>query len=228
MGWGDEPLGKKVTFWGGENPGVVIGVVKDFNASSLRHAQEPMFLVKGHWRSGFLQIRLTGEDVQGTIALVNEVWSRYDGSNPFEYFFLDQKFNEQYKADVTQNRLLAVLAYVSVFISFLGIVGLAAFTATQRTKEIGVRKVLGASFPDIILLLSKGTLMIVVISSIAVLPLSYWAVTGWLEGFAYTFEPGVRLYAMITASSLTLVLLTIIIQSTNAALRNPSETLKHE
>src|SRR6185369_15498002 len=132
MGWGDNPLGKKVTFWGGENPGTVIGVVKDFNSSSLHQGIEPMFIVKGHWSTGYLQIRLAGEDLRNTINFIKEKWSRYNTNHAFDYFFLDQRFNEQYKEDITQNKLLLLLSYICVFISLLGLLGLTAFAATQR------------------------------------------------------------------------------------------------
>src|SRR5207344_2627162 len=99
----------------------VVGVVKDFNASSLHQKAEPMFIVKGHWHTGFLQIRLTGEDLPGAIAYVKEKWSSYDTEHPFEYFFLDQRFNEQYKEDITQNKLLSLLSFICIFISLLGL-----------------------------------------------------------------------------------------------------------
>ena len=228
MGWGDNPLGKKVTFWGGENPGTVIGVVKDFNSSSLHQNVEPMFIVKGHWETGYLQIRLTGQDLQATINFIKEKWSRYDTNHPFEYFFLDQRFNEQYKEDVIQNKLLSLLSYISIFISLLGLIGLSAFTATQRTKEIGVRKVLGASVPDIIFLLSKDVLVLVILSSLIVVPLSWWVITRWLENFAYRADLNYLLYLLITLSAAGLVFFVILLQSLRAAHSNPVNSLKYE
>mgnify|MGYP001558193029 FL=1 len=228
MGWGNDALGKKVTFWGGENPGTVIGVVKDFNASSLHLAVEPMFIVKGHWETGFLQIRLTGEDLQGTIDFVKKIWSRYDINHPFEYFFLDQRFNEQYKADITQNKLLLLLSYICILISLLGLVGLSAFTATQRTKEIGVRKVLGANIHHIILLLSRDVLILVVLSAILVVPVSWYVITHWMENFAYKMQLDYLLYLLTIMAALCLVFVTILLQSLKTARANPVESLKYE
>lgn len=228
MGWGDNALGKKVTFWAGENPGKVIGVVKDFNASSLHQKAEPMFIVKGHWRTGFLQIRLTGEDLQGSIAFVKEKMSQYDPNHPFEYFFLDQRFNEQYKEDTIQNKLLAILSYICIFISLLGLIGLSAFTATQRTKEIGVRKVLGATVSDVILLLSKDVLLLVALSAVLVIPASWYVITRWMENFAYKMQPDYLLYFLIIVTALGLVLLTILFQSFKTARANPVDSLKYE
>jgi putative ABC transport system permease protein len=228
MGWGDQALGKKVTFWGGENPGTVIGVVKDFNASSLRLKAEPMFIVKGHWNRGYLQIRLTGKDLSGTIEYVKKVWSRYDINHPFEYFFLDQRFNEQYKDDVVQNKLLSLLSYICIFISLLGLIGLSAFTATQRTKEIGVRKILGASIQDIIILLSTDVILLTMISSVLVIPLSWWVISKWLENFAYQTELNFLLYGIIGIAAMGLVFLVILFQSLKTANANPVDSLKYE
>jgi len=228
MGWGDNPLGKKVTFWGGENPGTVIGVVKDFNSSSLHQDVEPMFMVKGHWSTGYLQIRMTGEDLPGTINFIKEKWSRYDTNHSFEYFFLDQRFDEQYKEDTTQNKLLSLLSYICIFISLLGLVGLSAFSAAQRTKEIGVRKVLGASVPDIIVLLSKDILILVILSSLLVAPLSWWVITEWLESFAYRAHLNYLLYLLITILAAGFVFLVILLQSFKTANSNPVDSLKYE
>jgi putative ABC transport system permease protein len=228
MGWGNDALGKKVAFWGGQNPGKVIGVVKDFNASSLHREVEPMFIVKGHGSNDFLQIRLTGEDLEGAIAFVKEKYSHYGPNHPFEYFFLDQRFNEQYKEDITQNKLLAWLSYVCIFISLLGLVGLSAFTAAQRTKEIGVRKVLGANIPDIILLLSRDILILVILSSIIVIPFFYWVITTWLENFAYKGELNYLLYLMVMGTALGIVFLVILFQSLKTARSNPVDSLKYE
>ncbi|HTF18011.1 MAG TPA: ABC transporter permease [Chryseolinea sp.] len=228
MGWGNNALGKKVTFWGGENSGTVIGVVKDFHASSLHNKQEPMFIVKGHWGSGYQQIRLTGTDLPATIAYVKKVWSQYDTMHPFEYFFLDQRFNEQYNDDVMQSKLLGMLSYICIFICLLGLVGLSAFNAAQRIKEIGVRRVMGASVKDIILLMSGNTLGLVVLASVIALPLSWWTVSRWLDNFAYRTVLPYADFLWVTLAAMVLVFVTIAIQSLKAARANPTESLKYE
>ncbi len=228
MGWGNDALGKKVTFWEGMNPGKVIGVVKDFNASSLHYAQEPMFLVKGHWQRGFFQVRLTGQDMEETIQKIRRVWSRYDTNHPFEYFFLDQRFNEQYKADEIQNALLLTLSVICILISLLGVFGLSAFTAAQRTKEIGVRKVLGANIRDILLLLTRDVLMLVMIAAILVAPVSYWIVDQWLQNFSYRGPLSYWQYPGIMFITMLIVFMTAAAQSLKAAGSNPVESLKYE
>ncbi len=228
MGWGNDALGKKVTFWEGMNPGKVVGVVKDFNTSSLHQSVNPMFIVKGHWSTGYFQIRLRAGHIPQTLEYVKNKWSGIDPNHPFEYFFLDQRFNEQYKEDEVQNKLLSILSYICVFISLLGLIGLSAFTATQRTKEIGVRKVLGANIPDIIFLLSKEALSLIVISSILVIPFSYWIIKLWLQNFAYQMPLNYLLYGVVTIVALMLVFLTVLFQSLKTARCNPADSLKYE
>jgi putative ABC transport system permease protein len=227
MGWGDHPIGKKVAFWDHQNPGEIVGVVKDFNVNSLYQGIDPMVIVKGHWDTGYLQVRLSANDIPGAIEQVQKTWSKYD-PNPFEYFFLDQRFNEQYMADRTQNQLLSALSYICIFISLLGLLGLSAFTATQRTKEIGVRKVLGASLSDIILLLSKNTLGLVVIAALLMAPASWWTITVWLETFVYRMPLDYTLFIIVTFSALGLVGITIAIQSLKTGIANPVKSLKYE
>lgn len=227
MGWAENPIGKKMTFWGGENPGEVIGVVKDFHVNSLYQGIDPMVIVKGHWNTGFLHIRLTGHDIAGAVQLAERQW-RVHNESPFEYFFLDQKFNEQYKADVTQNKLLSLLSYVSIFISILGLIGLSAFVAVQRTKEIGIRKVLGAHVPDLILMLSRSTLLLVLVAAALIAPASWWVVTKWLETFVYRMPIDYTLYVLVTVSALAIVASVLSIQFVKTALSNPVTALKYE
>ncbi|HWA33192.1 MAG TPA: FtsX-like permease family protein, partial [Cyclobacteriaceae bacterium] len=228
MGWGDNALGKKVTFWEGMNPGTVIGIVKDFNASSLHYALEPMFIVKGHWQKGYFQVRVSADDLPGTIEKIRRIWSKYDAHHPFEYFFLDQRFNEQYKADETQNSLLAVLSYVCIFISLLGAFGLSAFAAAQRTKEVGIRKVLGADLADILILLTRDVLLLVLVAAVLVAPFSYWVVIRWLENFSYKGPLSYWQYPAVLLVTLIVVFLTVAIQSVRAARSNPVDSLKTE
>jgi putative ABC transport system permease protein len=228
MEWGDDALGKKVTFWEGMNPGTVIGLVKDFNASSLHYAQEPMFIVKGHWQKGYFQVRVSGEDLPGTIEKIKQVWSKHDADHPFEYFFLDQRFNEQYKADVIQNTLLSILAYICISISLLGAFGLSAFAASQRTKEVGVRKVLGADLADILILLTRDILLLVVVAAVLVAPVSYWVVMRWLQNFSYQGPLSFWQYPAIILMAIIVVFFTIAFQALRAAKSNPVDALKSE
>ncbi len=228
MGWGTDAVGKEMKFFHGEIPGHIVGVVKDFNFKSLHNAVEPLLIIKTGGESGYLHLKVEGDGLHETIAYVKSKWSQYDPNRPFEYFFLDQRFNEQYKADEIQNRLLSLLSYICIFISLLGLIGLSAFTAAQRTKEIGVRKVLGANIPDIIFLLSKDVLFLVILSSAIVIPFSLWVITLWMENFAYQTQLNYLLYFLVTVVAFGFVFLTVLVQSLKTARSNPVDSLKYE
>ncbi|HMJ69278.1 MAG TPA: ABC transporter permease [Cyclobacteriaceae bacterium] len=228
MGWGDKAIGKKMSFFIGQHPGTVVGVIKDFNMGSLHERIEPLFMIQGHWRPGFLHLRLSGDDIPGVVEHVKQKWSAIEPEHPFEYFFVDQKYDEQYKADITQNTLLTVLSYVCITISLLGLLGLSAFTAVQRTKEIGVRKVLGASVPGILILLSKDILLLVIFAAVLAIPVSWFVIDTWLQGFAYRTPFNYLLYATTLTGALAFVLLITAFQSLKTATANPVDSLKYE
>lgn len=228
MGWGDDALGKQVSFWGDQNHGKVIGVVKDFNVSALHIGIDPMFIIKGHYSPGNIHIKLTGEDIPETVASVKKVMSGFDNEHPFEYFFLDQKYDQQYKADVDRNIMLSILSYVCVFISLLGLLGLSAFSAVQRTKEIGIRKVLGANLGGILVLLSKDILLLVILASVVAMPLGWYVINGWLDGFAYRAPLNYLLFAIITIAAIMFVVFITALQSWKTATANPVDSLKYE
>lgn len=228
MGWGDDAIGKKMKFFVHDVMGTVVGVVKDFNVGSLHRPIEPMFMLKGFWEPGFVHLRLTGTDVPGVVEHVRKKWSAIESQYPFEYFFLDQKYDDQYKADVIQNRLLSILSYICIFISLLGLLGLSAFTAVQRTKEIGVRKVLGASVPGILLLLSKDILVLVLLAAVIAIPVSWFVIGEWLKAFAYRAPVNYLLFAFAVVASLLFVLLVTAFQSLKTAAANPVDSLKDE
>ena len=228
FGWTEQPLEKEIKFFHGEIPGHVIGVVKDFNFRSLHNPVEPLLIIKWNENEGYLQIRIDNRNLDQTIAFVKTVWDAHDPVHPFEFFFLDQRFDEQYKSDVQQNRLLSSLSYISVFISLLGLLGLSAYAAIQRTREIGVRKVLGASTQSIIMLLSRDIILLVALSSVIAMPLSWSAVKWWMEDFAFKTNLNYARYPLVTLVTLVLVVLVILVQSMKQASRNPTEALKHE
>ncbi len=185
-------------------------------------------IIKVGDESGYLHLKVDSENLPETIMYIKDKWAHFDPNHPFEYFFLDQRFNDQYKADEIQAKLLSLLSYICIFISLLGLVGLSAFNATQRTKEIGVRKVLGATIPDIIILLSKNVLFLVILSAILVIPASNWVITRWMANFAYHTELNYYLFLVITLAALSFVFLTVMVQSLKTARSNPVDSLKYE
>jgi putative ABC transport system permease protein len=228
MGWGDDPIGKRVKWFHGETDGQIIGLVKDFNYSSLHNTIEPLLIVKSRREGGFLHLKVAGTNLPQTLDWVQEKWAGYDPNHPFEFFFLDARFNEQYRADEVQYRLLSVLTYVCVFISLLGLLGLSAFNATQRTKEIGIRKVHGASTPRIVYLLFKDVMFLVIIASIVVIAPAYYVMSRWLGNFAYQTTLDYTTFAFAAIFALILAFLTVAFHSWKTALANPVDSLKYE
>lgn len=227
MGWGDKAVGKKVKFFHAEHDGQVIGLVKDFNFASLHNTIEPLIIIKAREEGGFVHLRLQG-NIPETLDMIREKWAVYDPNHPFEYLFLDQRFNEQYKQDETQYKLLSGLSGICIFISLLGLLGLSAFAASQRTKEIGIRKVHGASVPHIIYLLSKEVLVLVVLATVLVVPIAQYIISDWLGNFAYQAPINYGIFLVVALLALLFTFLAVAFQSLKTARTNPIEALKYE
>jgi putative ABC transport system permease protein len=228
MGWGEEPLGKKVRWFHGETDGKIIGMVKNFNFSSLHNPIEPLLIVKSRDEGGFLHLKVAGENLPETMQYIRDKWAGFDPNNPFEYFFLDQRFNEQYRADEIQYRLLTNLSYICIFISLLGLLGLSAFAAAQRTKEIGIRKVHGASIPRIIYLLFKDIMYLVIIAAVLVVVPAYYVIDQWMGNFAYQTTLNYSTFIIVAALALLFAFLTVAFHSLKTARTNPVDSLKYE
>ncbi|MCH8959901.1 MAG: ABC transporter permease, partial [Bacteroidetes bacterium] len=181
----DEVIGKPFRM---NSTGPVVGVMKDFHFEGLQKSLEP--LVMTVWPSwfGYVSLRLDAADLPETLAYVERTWQSLMPTIPFEYFFLNDDFKRQYRAEERFGQVFVVFAVLAIFISCLGLFGLAAFTAEQRTKEIGVRKVLGASAPDIVLLLNRDVTRLVALAAVLATPVVYLAMQRWLETFAYRID----------------------------------------
>jgi putative ABC transport system permease protein len=228
MGWGNDAIGKKVKWFHGKTDGQIIAMVKDFNFSSLHNAIEPLLIIKSRKEGGFLHLKLASENLPATMSYVKQKWTGYDPNHPFEYFFLDQRFNEQYRSDETQYTLLSNLSYICIFISLLGLLGLSAFTAAQRTKEIGIRKVHGASIPRIIYLLYKDVMYLIIIAAIVVIPVSYYVINQWMNNFAYQTSLNYMTFVLVALMALLFAFLTVAFHSLKTARTNPVDSLKYE
>jgi putative ABC transport system permease protein len=228
MGWGDHAVGKKVKFFHSEKDGQVVGVVKDFNFSSLHNEVSPLLISKVRKEGGFLYLKVKGENLRETMAYLKEKWAVYDPNNPYEFFFLDQRFNEQYKEDEIQHKLVSNLSYICIFISLLGLLGLSAFTAAQRTKEIGIRKIHGASIPTIIYLLYKEVMYLIIIAAIIIVPAAYYIITNWLGNFAYKMPVNYTTFVLVGILALLFAFLTVAFHSLKTATTNPIKSLKYE
>jgi putative ABC transport system permease protein len=229
MGWTvDNAVGKKVHFFHDKDETKqVIGVVKDFNFSSLHNSIEPLLIIRADGDGGTLHVRIAG-DLPATMEFVKNVWTKYDTNHPYEYFFLDQEFDKQYRADEVQYQLLSWLSYICIFISLLGLLGLSAFNASQRTKEIGIRKVHGAPVPHIIYLLYKDVMFLVLIAAIAIIPVAIYVVNLWMGNFAYKVDMNYFLFGLVAVLALLASFMTVAFHSLRTARTNPIESLKYE
>ncbi len=225
----EDALDKEMMFFRGEVPGHVIGIVQDFNISSLHNTVEPTVLIPHGETSGtYFYARLKGENLPQTVEYIRKKWAAYDPNHPFEYSFLDQKFNEQYQADERQSTLISILSGICLMISLLGVLGLSAYTAEQRTKEIGVRKVLGAKVSQIIYLLFSDVMYLVLIAAVIATPIAYLLMTYWRQDFAYRTEMNVLLFLLAAIAALLIAFLTMSFHSLKTARRNPVDSLRSE
>lgn len=219
-------VGKKFSQWGRE--GIVIGVVKDFNYTSLHRHIEPLTLPFDAYSSRYISVKIRSQNMAETLRSIGEVWKRVVPHRPFLYSFLDDDFNRQYKSDFMFRRLFTTFACLAIFIACLGLLGLATYTAQQRTKEIGIRKVLGADLRNIVALLSRDFILLVLISIFIATPISWYIMNRWLEGFAYRMEIEAWIFILAGCIALLIAVLTISYQSIKSAIMNPVSSLRSE
>ncbi|WP_246859509.1 ABC transporter permease [Spirosoma sp. KCTC 42546] len=223
------PIGKTVTW--GNGKGTIVGVLKDFHFQSLHTAIRPLIatLNTGKRRQGGnVIIRIEAGKTKETLAQLEVVCKKLNPKFPFTYSFTDQAYASQYKSEQIVSQLSNYFAFLAIFISCLGLFGLATFTAEQRTKEIGVRKVLGASVGSIVGLLSQDFLKPVAIAILIASPLAWWAMNQWLQGFAYKIDIEWWMFALAGMLSVLIALATVGFQSIKAALMNPVRSLRSE
>lgn len=229
FGW-DDPIGKKVIQVFGELRlyFTVIGVVEDFHYSSLRNPIEPLKIFLGRNPSYYISIKIQSQDIQGTIERIESAWNRFSTNYPFDYFFYDSIFARRYQAEQNLQRLFRYFSFLAIFIACLGLFGLASFAAERRIKEIGIRKVLGASSRGLVLLLNKEFAKWVLIANLVAWPVAYFAMRRWLEGYAYRTSISLTIFLLSGLLALVTALLTVCYQSIKAAVSNPVNSLRHE
>jgi len=219
------PVGKR--FQLDDVNGTIVGVVKDFNFASLHEAVGPLILQ--YVRSGpMLYVKTKGRKTGQAIAAVSGLYERYNPGIPFDYSFLDQRYERLYRTDLRMGSLFQVFAGIAIFLSCLGLFGLATYTAQVRTREIGIRKVLGASVSSIVLLLSGDFLRLVLLAIVIAGPVAGWGMSRWSQDFVYRISIGWWVFAVAGAAALVLALLTIGWQAVRAALANPVKALRSE
>ena len=221
------PVGKRFKLHNTE--GTIIGVLKDFHFASLRQRVEPaIFYYLPNLSFGRIYVRTTGRDAAQAIASVERLWKRYSPDHPFTYRFLDQDYNRMYQSEQQTGQLFSFFAGIAILVSCLGLFGLAAYTAGQRTKEIGVRKVLGASVVSIVALLSRDFLRLVIIAILIASPVAWYTMHNWLKDFAYKIDIAWWVFALASLLAIGIALLTVSFQSVKAALMNPVKSLRSE
>jgi len=229
LGWEEDPLGKRIVIQGFKQ-GNVIGVVEDFHMKSLHQRIEPLVIqiAPDPDQLHYLALRIIPGDLSRTLESIETSWRAVYPYDPFNYSFLEQDFNRLYRSEELRGRVFAAFALLTIFIACLGLLGLASFTAEQRTKEIGIRKVLGASVPSIMRLLSREFVILVLTATVIAWPLAFVVMRHWLRNFAYRTGMPLWIYPASTVIAVGIALLTVGYQALKASLANPADTLRTE
>lgn len=225
LNW-DNPVGKQLEIYEARK-GKIIGVVKDFNISSLRDAIQPLALILNN-NPLYLTIKLSPGTVQASLNSIQKEWKQLNNEYPFDYFFMDEQMNHFYKSDLRMMHILNVFAILAIVIACMGLFGLSIYTARLRTKEIGIRKVLGASVAGITVLLSKDFLRLVLIAAFISFPLAWWAMNKWLQDFAYRITINGWMFLVAALMAIFIAIVTVSFQAIKAALSNPVKSLRTE
>jgi putative ABC transport system permease protein len=230
LGWKDA-IGKKLKFTYGEGEiaeRTVVGVVKDFHTYSLQHRVEPIVLMMPPVTSmeDNLYIKINTAKTTEALAFIEKVYKQFDKTNPVEFNFLDQNFARQYATEQKQEQLSLIFTMLAVFVACLGLFGLTAFTVQQRVKEIGVRKILGATVTSITIMLGKDFIKLVFLSILIAIPIAWWAMTKWLDDFAYRVNIGWVVFLIAGFAAMLVALFTVSFHAIRAAIANPVKSLR--
>lgn len=218
-------IGKQLTFW--DRDFNIVGVVGDFHQESLRKPKEPIFFVPSYGR-GATSIRLKSENYEKVIPDIEAAYKEFFPDNIFEYFFVEDRYKQQYDDEARFAKVVNIFTVLAIIVSCLGLIGLSSYAAVQRTKEIGIRKVLGASLFNIVSLLSMDFIKLIILATIMSLPIAYFALQNWLEAYAYRIPLGWILFVMPIVMILFIAAITMSFQIIKTAMTNPAETLKYE
>jgi putative ABC transport system permease protein len=230
FGLGENPLGQVLTANAGNHGEkrtlTVIGVIKDFHFRSMRETIAPLIMLNNPY--GGLIIRTKTKEMSGLLAFIENKWKAYHVDEPFSYALLDQLYNETYLAEQKTGSIMKIFGGLTIFVACLGLFGLVTFTAEQRVKEIGIRKVLGANVAEIVSLLSKDLILLVVISFVIAFPLGYYFMDKWLQDFVYKIDVQWWMYALAGTMTLLIAFFTMSFKTIRSALVNPIESLRSE
>jgi putative ABC transport system permease protein len=225
----ESAIGKQLV-WGrdGTRKWDIVGVMQDFHQESMKLPMEPIVLRPNYGPYSPASIKFSTDDTQALIAGVEKVFKEFFPGNAFQYSFLSDTYNRQYKDDTRFGKVISIFTGLGIIISCLGLIGLSSYTAVQRTKEIGIRKTLGATTSSIVALLGYDFVKLVLLATIIALPIAYFAMDKWLQGYAYRITPGWLLFVAPVVIILVISALTVSLQVMKTAMTSPAETLKYE
>jgi hypothetical protein len=222
-------VGKKLYNYSEDRTRRIVGIVEDFHFESLHSQVKPLMIVpKSSSDYKFMYVKIMPGTIPSSLKFLKDTWKKFGSGNPFEYHFLDQTIDQLYSSEKRMGKIFLDFAFLAIFISCLGLFGLASFTAEQRTKEIGIRRVLGASAGNIICTLTIGFSKWVLAANVIAWPVAYFAMHEWLQNFAFKTDLGVWVFVLSAAASLAIAMMTVGYQSIRAALADPADSLRHE
>jgi len=212
------------------DPLTIAGVIRDYHYSNLQEKIEPMafFHVRDALSYRFLSLKLNTGDMAGTLARVQSKWKEVSPGAPFEYTFMDEKFQSLYRSELQLKKAAGIATVLNLVIVFLGIFGVVTFTLVKRTREIAVRKVLGASIKNLVVLFAREYALLMLLSNLIAWPLAWWITGSWLRGYAYRVDPGWMPYLVVAASLFAGSLLLIAFQCRKAGMASPVKSLQAE
>jgi putative ABC transport system permease protein len=219
------PVGKKMSVWGRD--GTIIGVVKDFNTSSMYEQIAPLIIRYDPNQTGYVLVKTQGS-TQKAVGEIEKLTKKLNPAYPFRYQFVDDTYSQSYKNEMAVSKLLDYFAVVCIFISCLGLLGLSSFSADQRAKEIGIRKVLGAGVLNLVLLISRDYARIMIIACILAIPVAYYFLRGWLSSFVFRMDLNLLFFVVAGLLAIALGAITVGLKSFRAAMANPRDTLREE
>jgi len=222
----EDPIGKEYSFWG--NEGEIVGVMKDFHFKSLHNPIEPMLFMVFKDYVDYLVVRINAENSESTISFLEDTMAEFDPENSHEFRFFDERYNAMYNSEQQMGIILKIFTGLAIFIACLGLFGLSTFMTQQRTKEIGIRKVLGANVPNIVIILSKEFTKWVIIANLIACPVAYFILKTLLQNFAYRVEIGYQVFVVTIIASIAIAVFTVSFQTIKAANANPADVIKYE
>lgn len=223
----ESPLEREFTHWNGQT-GKIVGILKDFHLHSLHRPIAPLYIYLNPRDFSNIAIKIRSTDMPETLAYVEGIMKKFSPDTPFAYTFFDEVFAQAYLTDQRMGRVFGAFALLGIFIACLGLFGLATYAAEQRTKEIGIRKVVGASGPRIFLLLSKEFLRWVLLANLIAWPAAYFAMQKWLQNFAYRAPIGIVVFLISGGAALLIAYFTVSYRSIKSARANPVDSLRYE